>query len=514
MMFFMVLFFNLPGVFSFSIPIQTFCFVLGGALFIGTIFVLWEKFTKGSLFVNLLKDNKRLFILGALVFFIVQLLFVSTFYRPSGYDAHDVYMAAQGLPIQRSAGVLSDTYFSTFPNNLFLLFFERFIYQLNLLFGGRFDFYWLLVVINILAVDLAIYLIYAISKRIFSREIAVFSLVLAILFLGFTPWLTVVYSDTLSLPLGLLSFFLYLKCRATENVKLKLAYSFFIGFVLYLGFLIKPSAIFSGIAIFLIEVIMCNYKSLLKNGKKIVVTVCVTVSIVIGAAAVRIPYNHIVEHQQLVPYDEALNMPFTYWLMIGLHEVEANGAVMYGFGAGDFSDTYSIVGKEAKIEYNVQVIKERLKTFGVFGYLSYLWKKSIWILGDGTFYWGNESIHDSITETSGLKYVMQQFIYPSGKYHKFYAYMLQTMWLIILFTFAMGLFCIKKYANKEFYIVLCTVLGSIVFVLLFEGRSRYIMNNLGFYIMLAALGLEKILENLKNVLARGTKYDEKLTQKT
>jgi integral membrane protein (TIGR03766 family) len=501
-MFFMVLFFNKPGVFVFSIPLQTFCFVLGATLFISTAFLLQKRIEKSRLCAIVVKREKWVVTICLLVLFVLQLLFVGRFYIPAGTDAHDIYMSAQGLPIVSSAGVLSNTYFSTFPNNLFLLFFERAVYQINLFFGFGFDFYWVLVVINIIAIDGSLCLIYAIVRRSFSQKIAWFALILGVLLLGFSPWLTVVYSDTLSMPLTLLTFYLYLRLRATRNITHKLLYGLLLGIILCCGFLIKPTTIFSGLAIIVIEGLLCDYKQLLRNTRKLTVIFSVSLAVLLGTFSVRLPYNYVVEHQQLVPYDASKNMPFTYWMMIGLNETVANGHTMYGFAPKDFSTTFAIDGKDAKMDHTVRVIKMRFKDFGPFGYLHYLWKKSIWILSDGTFYWGNEGVREPVRASGGISRIVQQFIYPSGKYHLYYAYMLQTVWLLILFIIASGIFAVKRYAKKEFFIVVCTVFGSIMFVLLFEGRSRYLMNNLGYFIILAALGLDTILNRLKKIRAK------------
>jgi len=498
-MFLMVLFFNLPGMFVFSIPLQVLCFILGVTVFIGTIYIVHNRLGQSSSFATINERDNIILMSVMLLLFIVQLVFVHQFYMPAGTDAHDIYMSAQGLPIVSSANPLALTYFSTFPNNFFLLFFEHAIYQLNLFIGTGFDFYWVLVVINIIAIDVGLYLVYTISKKIFSRKIACYAFVLGILLLGFSPWLTVVYSDTLSIPFTLLIFYLYLKLKETTHVNMKLCYSLLIGIFVYIAFLIKPAAMFSGIAIVCIEVFMCDYKRLFKNAKKALLVASISIAVFIGMFTVRLPYNYLVEHQQLVPYDASMNMPFTYWMMIGLKETEDGGFTMYGYSAQDFTTTYGIVGKEAKSAHTISTIKQRLKEFGVFGYLHYLWQKSIWILGDGTFYWGRGGVREQVQSSSGISQLMQEFIYPSGKYHKYYVYMLQTIWLIILWTVLFGVFLIKKYAKKEFFIVLCTVFGGILFILLFEGRPRYMMTNLGFYAILGGLGLDTVLNKLQHV---------------
>jgi len=495
-MFVMTLFFNKPGVFVFSIPLQVFCFVLGACLFFGMLFLFRKKLSVPRVFD---KNDKMVVILALVSLFFIQILFVSQFYHSTSFDSDYIYYSAQKLQHPD----FGPQYFSIYPNNLLLLFFERAIYKIYLLFGAGLDFFWVLVLINIIAIDVSLFLIYILAKKIFSREIAQYSLLLGVLLLGLMPWLTSIYSDTLSMPISLLIFYLYWTLKEQSNIGRKICCAFLIGCLLTLGFLLKPSTIFIGIAIVLIEALMFNYKSLIQNSKQFVMLVCTSLAILFGMCSVHVAYDYVVDTQQLVEYDATRNFPFTHWMMMGLKESKFKGNVSYGFwNSDDFQTTYQPSQKEAKIKANIAVIKERLKSFGIFGYLQYLWNKSIWILGDGTFFWGDEGVRAGVSTQPGIAQHVQQFVYPSGTNHHYYAYILQTSWFVVFFALIMVLFVIKKYATKEFFILSCTIFGSILFILLFEGRSRYIMNNLGFYIIVSGLGVEQILTLLNGMIAR------------
>jgi len=492
-MFFLVMFFNIPGVFAFSIPKQVIAFLFGGAAFIGALFLLREKLHLDRLIG---KDNRKNLAIVFGVLFIVQLLFVSRFYSQVAQDAHYIYTVVIGQP-HPDWGL---TYFSNYPNNLVLLFFQRFVHNVNMLLGNFIDFYWILVVINIMAVDVSIYLTYKIAKKIFSQKIALHALALSILLLGFTPWLTAVYSDTLSMPMGLLIFYFYLKIKDQPATRQKLMYGVLIGMFAYLGFLIKPAAIFSGLAIVVVEVLMCNYKALFKNMKQIGLIISVGAAVLVGMLHVRLPYDYAVAHQQIVDYDESQNFPFTHWIMMGLAESELKGFKTYGFwNAHDYELTGTTIGKEAKRRRHISHIAQRLRAFGPVGYAKYLLKKSIWFLGDGTFFWGHEGVLDPVTPHKGISRIVQNIVYSSGAYYHYYAYVLQTMWFIVLGALATALFGVKKYASKEFYIVTCTIAGTLAFILFFEGRSRYLINNLGFFILGASVGLTLIIDKLNKL---------------
>jgi len=489
MMFVLVLFFNKPFVFNFFIPLQVLCFVLGFILFFSIISIVRKSGHLAQVYHKFNMQDTKYIVLGLSILFLLQLVFVSQFYQPIAHDAAYIYTIAQNTP-EQNVGL---AYFSLYPNNFLLLFFEHVINQVNVFVGHGIDLYFILVIINIIAIDGAIYLIYVITKKIFSQKTALYALLLSVMVFGFTPWLTGVYSDTLSLPFGLLILYLYLKLKELDVFKQKILTSVLIGVLIYTSFLLKPSTTFVAIAIVLIEALACNYKMLFQNKKKIMMSLCVVGAVLIGMQSIRISFNYIVAQQNIVPYDPSENFPFTHWFMLGLNEAEFRGNPTYGmWSENDYKITLSASGKEEKIKANVHVIKQRLQTYGVSGYFAHIWQKSIWILSDGTFSWGHDGILSGVSEKAGLRQTIESFVYPYGANHAYYAYALQTIWLILLFSLAVVLFWLKKYLKKEFFILSCTILGSVVFILLFEGRARYLINNLGFMIIVGSLGVEHI----------------------
>jgi len=492
-MFLLVLFFNKPGTFIFARSVQIGCFVFATAIFLAMLYFMQDKRRA----VQDERNDTKVIVLTLGLLFIIQVLFVSQFYNQTGFDADYIYQAAQGL----SHPDFGPTYFSIYPNNLLLLFFERGVYKLHLFFGGTIDFYWLLVLLNIVAIDGALYLIYKIGKKVFGRAVGLYAFILGMLLFGLMPWLTSVYSDTLSLSVGLLIFDLYLRLKNARKTQTRIALGMMIGLLVQLGFLLKPSTIFIAIAIVLLELLTYDYKNVMRYGRRFMLSALVLGAIASGMYSTKAVFNYTLTHQQIVEYDESMNFPFTHWLMMGMQEAEYKGHPTYGFWSGeDFALTYHTPGKYGKIRAHLGVIKKRLQQFGVFGYGRFLWNKSIWILGDGTFFWGDEGVRASVTNKPGMKQDVQQFVYASGEQHQYYAYFLQTTWLLVLMCLSATLFAIKQYRKKEFFIISCTILGAILFVLLFEGRSRYIMNNLGFFVLGAGLGLKQILDTILNVM--------------
>ena len=54
----------------------------------------------------------------------------------------------------------------------------------------------------------------------------------------------------------------------------------------------------------------------------------------------------------------------------------------------------------------------------------------------------------------------------------------------------------------------CAIFGILCFILLFEGRSRYMINHLPFFVMLASYGFQSITDQIQRHFAKGRKTNE------
>ena len=84
------------------------------------------------------------------------------------------------------------------------------------------------------------------------------------------------------------------------------------------------------------------------------------------------------------------------------------------------------------------------------------------------------------------------------------------MWILIF----IGLACsyINKQENNTILVAKLTIIGIIMFLLLFEGRSRYVVNHIPFFIIVGIYGLKNsfdILMNLFNKVSIHKLYNSK-----
>jgi hypothetical protein len=199
---------------------------------------------------------------------------------------------------------------------------------------------------------------------------------------------------------------------------------------------------------------------------------------------------------------EKQHVPYSHWVMMGL---EGNGA----YNDQDYQFTYSFTDPSEKVKGNLRVIAERLKNFGVWGYLEFADRKQQLNFGSG-IYAVNEMIDDGPTRET----VLHDFGLGDGKYFEQFRHVSQGyhvyLFLLIIVSALLDGFA-KNYRNPELFSVRLAVLGIFMFLMMWEASSRYIINYLPVFIVCAACGYEDIhklavcLKNaLRDYLGRGT----------
>lgn len=431
------------------------------------------------------------------VLLILQIILIMCISVPIGWDCGVIVDAAFSQDMSSYS-----EYFSIYPNNIFLLFFFRIVGKI--LYTLPIDNPWLVLsLLNALAVNAAILFSVLSMKKIFGNKSAAITLFFAILLLGFSPWLIVPYSDTFSMPFVVLSFFLYLQLNGQNSVVKKIILGACIGLSACIGYLIKPSALIPLIAIILLHLLCTNFskKGFLKNSSFIPAALAAFFLLNSG-------FGLFVSHQTSIPINPDKATPMSHFFMMGLKEVESPPHILYGtWNEEDVALTCSFSTKEKKIAANKQVIQDRLQEYGLAGYLNHLNNKARWITSEGSFYWGiegNFALFDKMRSPT-----IKEMIDPKGKYFDIYNYTAQGIWIFVMLLLVIPVALRKKEVyHKELTMMRCTLFGILCFILLFEGRSRYMINHLPFFVMLASYGFQSITDQIQRHFAKGRKTNE------
>lgn len=429
------------------------------------------------------KYPEKILLGSVLLLFAVQAVFLSIAYVPLGWDVTEIIEMASGED-------LFDTYFIRYPNNTVLTACFKLLFQFTDKFGM--DCWLAAILLSAIATDIAVLLICLTVKKVFGLRAFYLTLWLSVLLYALHPTVSTPYSDTMAMPFTAAFVYFGTKCMYGGTRREKSRYVAVCGFVLYLGYCIKPTVIIAGIAAVIFLLL-----HLKKPTKTQVVSAVLCAVLCAGgictAYVVSEMANPVIFGR--VPTEEEryeTEFPMSHFLMMGLNERED---AYYGYFFDDVNMTASIAGKAEKTEFHKLIIRNRIKTFGVAGLAEHYLNKAVWVTTDGTFFYGGEGqFHDGIAKTqSGLRGFLQNYLYTETTFYSQYlANFMQGAWLFVLCGTVLA--CLRRNRNLtapqralRFFMQL-TLIGLLLFLMLFEARSRYWFLYLPYFCALAAVG--------------------------
>ena len=436
-------------------------------------------------------------VVAGIVILGIQIIIARCFYYPVGWDVRILRESAEAMVFNEPVDY---SYFQMFPNNVFLLWVFKNICYISNLFPNL-DYEFALVIFNIIVIDLGVLITILVSKKIFGSKLAVLTGILSSVLLIFSPWMNVVYSDTIGLFFPVLIFYLYLKCDDWSKKLSKIILYISIGLVSVIAFQVKPTNIIILIAIF-ISIFFFRMNNKKEAFKSLGIMFCIALSFVFGKYIYNNSIGNIEICGQKVSDNDAIVIPSTHFLMMGMQEQfnEENQAVTYGsWKQSDYFYTFSFNGKEEKVKAHINEIKNRLNNFGTKGYIEFLYNKANWILHDGTFYYGGEGgfVYEQPSADNKFAEVIQEYYVPTNSGYVNIAYINEGVWVVMLFLIIISVIS-KEKQREDIFILRLTITGIIVFLLFFEARSRYLINHLPIFILLSVYGFQCIFNKINS----------------
>lgn len=369
-------------------------------------------------------------------------------------------------------GAVYIEYFQLFPNNIFL-------FLLMTVSIKVFGFIGLAPIttihlINMIFIDISLLLIYLTVRRLFSNKEAIFSLVITFFFQALFLYTPVVYSDTLSLFIGILFVYLFTFIKDKIDKKTIILY-LIIGVVAFVGKSIKITSLIVLIAL------MANhlFKYKLKN------TIIASILIIVPFLSLTLGFNKIIVPAQRFAFkiDDYGSYPFTHWIMMGVEDIDNDNSGRNTYGGYNIKD-YEITksyktGKEAQ-KRNIEEYKKRVSKMGFIGYTEYLTRKNVNIWADG-YYFSNVAI--GINPVNDKSFLQQWIRSDKTKYYGIYfnqGVVFAFLIMLILGTFLQ----LKDKKVKEIDYLRLSLIGILIFLSLWEGRSRYLVNFIPIFILI------------------------------
>lgn len=440
--------------------------------------------------------KRILYMLMIICIFSIQVFIAKNFHYLTGWDAGVIRDSAISLAISQEGNSL---YFQQFPNNVMLLWIFKNIFNISELFQSI-TYEFALVIFNIIVIDIAVLLTILVSRKLFKKRMSIVTMIMCAILLIFTPWINIPYSDTIGTVFVIAILYIYLSIKECENKILKYILAALIGIIAVIGYQIKPTNIIILIAIGISSLIYS-----IKDKKVILSYIAVVLFVFSGIIFTKFIYNNNIANIELsgvrLSDNEDVEVPFTHFLMMGMQtrRIEETGTEVYGSYSGDdYEYTLSFETKDEKVTANIEEVKRRLKDFGVVGYIKFLDKKVNWILHDGTFFYGGEGhfVNSEPIVTGRFSKLIQKYYLPSGSKYNNVAYFYQGIWLVILFL--MFIPVLDREQREEIFILRLTIVGIILFLMLFEARSRYLINHLPIFILLSVYGFQCIVDKMNS----------------
>jgi hypothetical protein len=420
----------------------------------------------------------RVVVSAAILLFLLQVILVWCAGFTSGWDVSKLVDVSNPT----SDGMVS--YYSTFPNQLFLYGVFRRIAVLTALMGVH-KTYAVLAIGGCFCVTTSILLVTLVARQVFGLKSAYLTNAISAVFIGLSPWVMVPYSDTYGTlcPALVLFFYVCIK-RRTSRVAGVVFFSI-------IGYLIKPTAILVLVAVLLIEV--CRLVAHWRG--KVVSDGCESRADMLGhhwAAVLRLSLIAVLSVvlaavvASLVEVggpkvDSDKSVSVAHYLMMG-----SNSDNMGGFSLQDYKYSKSFATSSERTAADLEMWRQRVADMGPVGTAKLAARKTMTAFSNGTFAWDGEGTF-FVRVFGNNETVMSYFGIPGGCLETApFRSVCQVIWFAMLL--GMVFRCLDRkptYAEVVMFAVL-VMLG--LFLTVFEVRARYLFLFAPFFVMLGTAG--------------------------
>ncbi|MBQ6455362.1 MAG: glycosyltransferase family 39 protein [Eggerthellaceae bacterium] len=364
-------------------------------------------------------------------------------------------------------------YYSIYPNQLFLGGLFRRIGTIASFLGVS-DVYAALTICSLVCVNVSIAFAAFTAEKLAGKAAGYFTFAIAALLIGINPWILVPYSDTFAMPATTLQFWAYF-CIKKKQVRWPI-----IAICAYIGYCIKPTAIFALAAICIVA--FCRFlrrKQLDKtesshSAKETIGAIIATCL----ACAIAFAFTIYVKDFG-IEVDQNRSFGIPHYLMMG-----ANGETNGIFSSDDVGISLSASTAEERSKMNIAEWKKRIAENGFLGCGILAARKTLTNYTDGTFAFGIEGAF--FQSVQGDNETLKWF-FGIDSSDPPYAVIAQILWFLVLFGTIWGSIP-RKTANHKAAAIAIALLFLSVFLMVFECRARYLYLFAPSFVVLSSAG--------------------------
>lgn len=452
---------------NYFIKYNQFIVLIGAILVLGIMMVINNYLDKLT--------SKHLNWISGLSFvslFVVQLFCAHYFKVNPTWDFGEVYYEA--LELSEHLRPISPYFYLYCPNNLPILLIITGLMKVFRILGFT-NLLNPLIGVNLIVVWISVYVMYLLIKEQYGLKYATLFSLFSLTVTPFFLYTTIIYTDTIGMIFPILSLYLYAKIYKSKqydwvNVT-------WLGILLGISALIKTHAVIVLIAI-LIHYVMNNRQYFIKLSAQLVGLVFI---VLMGYKFLTKPFIPIAS--------EEVGFPKTHWIMMGLK------------GTGGFDDEDTNMTRYLKdIGYSneqiqnehLRIMKERIEIYELNGLIHHLNDKLNFTWSDGTYFAPEKLKREPLSENSYQTYIF-------GDDNKAYLYFSQIIHVVTQFLILLSTIKIVKQKSGFESVATISLFGVILFLLIWETRSRYLMVYLPVIIFLASHGFMSLSDKLEKI---------------
>ena len=463
---------------NYLIPATTATLIIGSIIYIIGIYFIYKFLNKT------IKNRKKFMLITFLIFIIIQLMFAYIFAVRPSWDFGDVYNSSIEH-ITGTTALNTNLYFYRCSNNL----------PLGILLTAIFSIFYSLgitsaiglgvigILLNICCINIAIIFLYKIFKMYFDEDKLTIFLLLTLLYTPFITYVPIFYTDTISLPFIVMGLYFLLKLIKENNKRIL---NILIGgLCLGVGTNLKFTVIIVLIAFIIYYLFFLTNIKLLEKTKILIILVSTFIIPVI-----------LLNVYKAINFDtEKINQesfPITHWIMMGL---TGKG----GYNKEDFDYTKSFKDKTTKKEENIKIINKRFThLINEKKILKFYTNKVLYTWGDGT-YFAPAKLNLEPTNNFAIK----DYVLPSENNKNYlYTTIAQVQLILTLLFIIIGMVLKKYLTSEQQQLQLFTniiIFGVFLFFIIWETRSRYLINMIPVLLISCYLGISALLNYINSL---------------
>lgn len=427
-------------------------------------------------------SGRQLLILSAVGFtliFALQLAAASVFEQEPAWDPGGVFVSAKEY-VERGKIITHEHYFDRFTNNCGLLAVEVLFFKVFQYTGIPITLYTASLV-NILFTDAALLFMLLFVRKVWGNKKALVYMVLTVCFIPYVLYVPVMYTDTMSMVFVTLPLYLFACMLRQPSWKLRLLQLFSISLLLLCGTKIKGSV---GILLVALVFYMLLRFKLRRFLAALLVVLIPFLGLSLGFDAVMKRTGVITEHQ------EEFQFPSEYWIYMGL---SGRG----GFHNEDFQLVYKEPDYASKQQAAREGIAKRLSEFDAAGFVSHIVGKAQYTYGDGTYFVGVKLSKAPVRST-----FLHEIFASDGEHYLHFRSAGNAFQVLLLLLLVMGM--IRGIGKRRFdmeALLYLSLFGLSLFLMIWETRSRYLINFTPLMLALMSKGLLDTGKDLRRLHA-------------